>query len=113
MDSAVQAWLISQLGSSTDTADLEQRYARLGSARAVALEVLYERKAALIHDQPSTVTVTGVVGLSYTENIKAIERQINALESGDVPVPPDEPQPGDDDTGIGFGIIRLIERPRR
>lgn len=114
MDAAVRAWLISQLGTNTDLADLDTRYTRLGTARAVALEILRERLAALIHDQPSSLTVSGVVALSFTENIKAIERQINQLENGEPPAPDDPGTQGPDD-GVpdGYGIIQLVERPRR
>ncbi|MFE4915810.1 hypothetical protein ACFRCX_30360 [Streptomyces sp. NPDC056652] len=109
MDAAVRAWLTSQLGTETDLADLATRYARLGTARAVAIEVLYERKAALI-SQPSAVTVTSVVAVNFTANIAALERQIALLEDG-VPPAPDDDTGGTDDGQ--FGIIRLIERPRR
>lgn len=110
MDTAVQAWLLSQLGTTTDLADLETRYARLGTARAVALEVLRERLAALLA-QPATITVSGVVGIGTAENIKAYERQITILESGQPPAP-DDP----DDTAGGpdtLGLLSLVERPRR
>ena len=111
MDAAVQAWLLGQLGKSSDLTDLQTRYTRLGTARAVALEVLYERKAALINDQPASVTVSSVVGVVYTENIKAIERQIALLQDGNPPAP-DDPTPdgGQDDT---LGILYLRERARR
>lgn len=109
MDTAVQAWLLAELGKDTDVADLEQRYQRLGSGRAVAIEVVRERLAEL-RGQPSTVNVTGVVSVSYTESIKAYERQLAALISGEPPAPDD---PDDELTGNGFGIIRLVERPRR
>lgn len=113
MDATVRAWLIAQLGTATNLADLDQRYTRLGTARAVALEVLYERKAALVNDQPASVNVSSVVGVTYTENIKALERQIAALESGQPPAPDDPAPPADDTTGIGFSVIQLRERPRR
>ncbi|MFJ3699498.1 hypothetical protein ACIPW9_36140 [Streptomyces sp. NPDC090052] len=112
MDAAVRAWLVSQLGATTDPVDLEQRYARLGNARRTALEVLYERKAALVYDQPVSVNVSSVVSVGYAENIKAIERQITLLESGD-PSAPDEPDPGDDGGQAPVGFIQLIERRRR
>ncbi|MFJ7990337.1 hypothetical protein [Streptomyces sp. NPDC096351] len=113
MDAAVRAWLTSRLGTSTDQNDLDNRYARLGTARAVAIEVLYERRAALITDQPATLAVTGVVSLSYAENIKAIERLIAQLESGEPPAP-DDPGAGEcDGVPDGYGVIQLIPRPRR
>lgn len=109
MDTAVQAWLLAQLGSATDLTDLETRYARLGSARAVAIEVLTGRLADLLA-QPTTINVTGVVGLGFSENIKALERKIAALQDGDIPAP-DDPDGSDDGTGIGW--IVLEARPRR
>ncbi|MFD7922539.1 hypothetical protein ACFV3R_25345 [Streptomyces sp. NPDC059740] len=111
MDDATRAWLLAQLGTATDTTDLDARYARLGSARAVALEVLYQRRADLLA-QPASLTVSGVVSVAYAENIKAIERQITALEAGDSPAPDDPTGPGGSDT-FDFGVIRLRERPRR
>jgi hypothetical protein len=104
----VQAWLLSQLGTTTSVADLETRYTRLGTARPVALEVLYERKAALLQ-QPASVNVSSVVAVTFTENIKALERQIALLEQGEPPAP-------DDPAGTGdsfIGVARLVERPRR
>lgn len=110
LDTAVQAWLLAQLGETTSTSDLETRYLRLGTARAVALEVLRGRLAALIQ-QPSTVNVSGVVGVGFTENIKALERQITALEGGD-PAAPDDPPPVTDSTAT-IGLLYLRERARR
>ena len=109
MDAAVQAWLLAQLGKSTDLADLAIRYTRLRTARAVALEVLRERLAALL-TQPATVTVSGVVGVGFAENIKAYERQIAALEAGDPPAP-DDPTDGTQYTDLSLFFLR--ERPRR
>lgn len=104
----VTAWLKGELGTTVDLVDLETRYTRLGTARAVALEVLRERLAAL-RAQPANVSVTGVVNVGIAENIKAYERQIAALENGEPPAP-DDPTDG----GIGnLGTLRLIERPRR
>ncbi|MGW3401192.1 hypothetical protein [Streptomyces zhihengii] len=111
MDAATRAWLIAQLGTTTDLTDLDTRYTRLGSSRAVALEVLRERLAALLA-QPSTINVSGVVSISYSEIIKALERQITALENGEPPAP-DDPADDNTDSSSDFGIIRLVERPRR
>ncbi|MEU6016974.1 hypothetical protein ABZ826_23865 [Streptomyces sp. NPDC047515] len=109
MDAAVRAWLASELGKDSDFTDLEVRYTRLGTARAVALEVVRERLAAL-RSQPSTVNVSSVVSVSYIENIKAYERQIALLEDGQPPAPDD---PDDGESSDGFGVMFLVERPRR
>lgn len=111
MDTAVRAWLLAQLGDTTPVADLETRYTRLGSARAVALEVLRGRLAALLQ-QPSTVNVSGAVAVGFSENIKAYERQIAALEAGDIPAPDDPPTTGSD-APAAIGWISLVARPRR
>ena len=111
LTATVQAWLLAQLGTTTPLADLETRYTRLGSARAVAIEVLYERKAALIQ-QPATINVSSVVSLSTAENIRALERQIALLETGEPPAPDDPATPaGEDVPAIGWIVLR--ERPRR
>lgn len=110
MDAAVKAWLLAQLGESTAIADLETRYARLGTARAVALEVLRGRLAKFLQ-QPSTINVSSVVGVGYSENIRALERQIANLEDG-VPAAPDDPA-GSSDPDTTLGTFFLQERPRR
>ncbi|MET7713667.1 hypothetical protein [Streptomyces sp. NPDC005407] len=113
MDAAVRAWLLAQLGTATDTDDLEVRLARLGTSRAVALEVLRERLAALLA-QPASITVPGVVSINYGEIIKALERQIASIEAGEPPAPDDPDDDGDGlPDGYGFDVIRLVERPRR
>ncbi|WP_052457552.1 hypothetical protein [Streptomyces sp. AcH 505] len=113
MDAATRAWLIAQLGTATPLPDLEARFTRLGKARAVALEVLGERLAAFIA-QPTTVNVSGVVSVSFSANIAALQKQIADLRNGQ-PVAPDEDDPdGDGIAGDnGFGVILLRERPRR
>ena len=110
MDAAVQAWLISQLGTATDLTDLAARYTRLGTARAVALEVLNQRLADL-RAQVATVAVSSVVSVSFAENIKAYERQIALLEAG-TPAAPDDPAAVDDDTAQ-IGFLQLVPRRRR
>ncbi|MFJ4473236.1 hypothetical protein ACIP2X_37880 [Streptomyces sp. NPDC089424] len=110
MNDDVKAWLLAQLGSTTDLTDLEARYTRLKSGRAVALEVLRGRLATLLQ-QPSTVNVSGVVAVGFAENIKAYERQILALESGEIVAPDDPPATDDEDAAIGYLILRA--RPRR
>ncbi|MFF1444120.1 hypothetical protein [Streptomyces sp. NPDC058295] len=112
MDTAIQAWLVSQLGTTTDLTDLETRYARLGTARAVAIEVLNQRLADL-RAQASTVNLSGAVSVSFVENIKSYERKIALLETGEPPAP-DEPATGTDDDGtVLLGTFQLVERRRR
>lgn len=111
MDDATRAWLKSQLGTASDFTDLEARYLRLGTARAVALEVLNERLADL-RARVATVNVSGVVSVTFTENIKAYERQIALLEDGGSPAP-DELDPGSDGDTVYLGTFQLVERPRR
>ena len=110
MDTAVRAWLIAQLGTATDLNDLNVRYTRLGTARAVALEVLRERYAELLA-QPTGITVTNVGAINTTANLAAYERQIAALEAGDPPAPDDPPGTGASVEEIGY--LQLIPRPRR
>lgn len=108
---SVQAWLISKLGTATNLTDLETRYTRLGTARAVAIEVLNERLADL-RAQVASVNVSGVVSVTFTENIKAYEREIALLESGDSPAP-DDPPPATTEEPAAIGWITLVARPRR
>ncbi|MFI0156224.1 hypothetical protein [Streptomyces lydicus] len=112
MDDATRSWLIAQLGTDTNLTDLNARYTRLGKARAVAIEVLNQRKADLIA-QPSVIGVSSVVNINTTGNIAALERQIALLEADDAPPAPDEPADTSDASNSQFGIIQLIERRRR
>ncbi|WP_324787047.1 hypothetical protein [Streptomyces sp. H51] len=91
MDAAVVAWLLAQLGPTTDQTDLQARYDRLGAARAVALEVLHERRAKLLAE-PLQLTVNGVATLDQSANLTGLERQIASVEDATTP---DEPNGGD------------------
>jgi len=105
----VRRWLFAQLGPGTDTADLDARYARLGSGRAVALEVLRERLAVLL-GTPLRVTVSGVVTVDNSANAAALRTQIDALENGEPPAP-DDPAPGTgSDLVTGVGVVQLVPR---
>ncbi|MFD5451193.1 hypothetical protein [Streptomyces sp. NPDC127100] len=110
MDEASRRWLLATLGPATDTTDLETRYARLHSLRAVALEVLRERRATLIA-QPLKVTLSGVVSVDTSGNVTVLDRLIAELEDPTTPVPGEE-TPGEG-TEQSSGILRLRERPRR
>ncbi|MFD0315604.1 hypothetical protein [Streptomyces flavalbus] len=87
LSDAEYAYLRSELGEA-DRADLDVRYHRLGSLRAVAVEVLRERKAALISD-PLDVTVQGIATVNMAENLKALERQIADLADSGRSTPTD------------------------
>ncbi|WP_327407434.1 hypothetical protein OG194_25505 [Streptomyces sp. NBC_01288] len=96
---AEYAYLRSELGE-TDRSDLDVRHMRLGSVEAVAVEVLRERRAALVVD-PLAVTVQGVATVNTAENVKAIERQIAGLTV---------------ETSAGSGFVSpvpLLRRPGR
>ncbi|WP_240676894.1 hypothetical protein [Actinacidiphila soli] len=105
MDPAVLAWLLAQLGTSTDPADLQARYTRLGSAKAVALEVLSERRAKLLHD-PLQMTVSGVVTLDNSNNLTGLERQIASVQQGTAP---DDAR---DDVEVVIASLRPKDRSR-
>ncbi|MFG2956394.1 hypothetical protein ACGF5O_22055 [Streptomyces sp. NPDC048291] len=83
MTDADYAYLRSELGEA-DRGDLDARFTRLGSLEDVAVEILRERKAALVAD-PLTVTVQGIATLNNAENVKALERQIAGLGKPDEP----------------------------
>lgn len=106
MDPAVLAWLLSQLGTNTDPADLQARYDRLGQAKDVALEVLAERRAKLLAD-PLQLTVSGVVTLDNSNNVTGLERQIVAVQKA---IAPDET---DGDDGTPELVIAPLRRAHR
>ncbi|MFE3216099.1 hypothetical protein [Streptomyces antimycoticus] len=95
MDEFQRSWLLAQLGPDTDPADLERRFFRLRSARAVALEVLGERRAKLLAD-PLKVTVDGVVTMDLQENLRGIERQIETVRQTSAPDDPEDGGEGSD-----------------
>ncbi|MDN3061231.1 hypothetical protein PH213_43440 [Streptomyces sp. SRF1] len=107
MDEFQRSWLLAQLGPDTDAADLERRFFRLRSARAVALEVLGERRAKLLGD-PLKVTVDGVVTMDLQENLRGIERQIDTVCQ--IPVPVD---PGEESEGKSTLVTSVLVASRR
>lgn len=112
MDQPTLQWLLSQLGTKTDLGDLDTRYARLGAARAVALEILKERKADLL-STPLVLGVSNVVNVSYAGNIAALERQIAYLEDPGSPPAPGEPGFGDPTTETGSHLTTICLHARR
>ncbi|MFF7469922.1 hypothetical protein [Streptomyces sp. NPDC008092] len=108
MDIAVRAWLLAQLGPTTDTADLDARYARLSSVRAVANEVLAERRAKLLAD-PLRMTVDGVVTIDQSNNLAGLERQITTLVDL---VAPDELADGEESTDLVTAPLLRARRGR-
>jgi len=108
MDIAVRAWLLAQLGPTTDTADLDARYTRLTSARAVANEVLAERRVKLLAD-PLRMTVDRVVTIDQSNNLAGLERQITALVDL---VAPDELVDGEESTDLVTAPLLRARRGR-
>ncbi|MFF7613538.1 hypothetical protein [Streptomyces lavendulae] len=100
MNPAVLAWLLAQLGPTTDQNDLAARYARLSSAREVAREILSERRANLLAE-PLRIVVDGVVTIDQSSNLQGIERQLAALAENRAP----------DDAPAGEPGIELITAP--
>ncbi|MGW3121379.1 hypothetical protein ACWDBW_30220 [Streptomyces sp. NPDC001107] len=103
MDEFQRSWLLAQLGPDTDPVDLERRFFRLRSARAVALEVLGERRAKLLAD-PLKVSVDNVVTMDLQENLRGIERQIEQVRQAPAP---DEPSDVDE-AGAALAVTWLV-----
>ncbi|WP_234334773.1 hypothetical protein [Streptomyces sp. NRRL S-118] len=99
VDEFQRSWLLAQLGPATDPADLERRFFRLRSVRAVALEVLGERRAKLLAD-PLKVTVDGVVTMDLQENLRGIERQIEQVHQAPAPDGTDDDEDGDEPIAV-------------
>ena len=108
MDPAVLAWLLAQLGPTTDSTDLTARYARLGTAKAVALEVLAGRRAGLIAE-PLRVVVDGVMTVDNSANLTGLERQIAAVQ---VTAAPDDTAVAATDTMPEVVIAALLPARR-
>ncbi|MGP3945149.1 MULTISPECIES: hypothetical protein [Streptomyces] len=102
MDEFQRSWLLAQLRPDSDPADLERRFFRLRSARAVALEVLGERRAKVLAD-PLKVTVDGVVTMDLRENSRGIELQIEAVCQT---LAPDDPEDeGEEGNALATSVI--------
>ncbi|MEU5428463.1 hypothetical protein ACH4UT_23455 [Streptomyces sp. NPDC020799] len=98
------SWLLAQLGPDTDPAVLQTRYARLHSARAVALEVLNERLSTLLAE-PLKVSVNGVVTVDQSGNVAALERRIASVAAETAP---------DDTPATGRDLLTTVTLcPRR
>ncbi|MEU9120095.1 hypothetical protein AB0C96_09575 [Streptomyces sp. NPDC048506] len=106
MNIDVLRWLQAQLGPDTDAEDLTTRYERLRSAKAVALEILHERIAALVAE-PLKVTVNGVATIDNSANVAALERR--AAQITDETAPDDPPATGHD----LLTTVQLCARRRR
>ncbi|MFE1148959.1 hypothetical protein ACFW42_17830 [Streptomyces albidoflavus] len=76
---AEYAYLHSELVEA-DRVDLDARCQRLGSLQAVAIEVLRERRPAIVSG-PLAITVQRVATVNNAENIRALERQIADLNA--------------------------------
>ncbi|MGB8946472.1 MAG: hypothetical protein WCD21_40495 [Streptomyces sp.] len=103
MNSDVLRWLQAQLGLDTNSDDLDARYERLHSAKAVALEVLHERLAALVAE-PLKVTVNGVATIDNSPNVAALERRAAQIA--------DEVAP-DELSTVGQGLISTVQMSAR
>ncbi|MFJ4684725.1 hypothetical protein [Streptomyces sp. NPDC088789] len=108
MDLILLAWLRAELGTTTDEQDLASRYARLGRARAVAAEVLAERRAKLLAE-PLRMTVDGVVTIDQSNNLAGLERQMAGLAEATAP---DDPAVGEAGTELVTAPLLAVRRTR-
>ncbi|MFE3500291.1 hypothetical protein [Kitasatospora sp. NPDC059160] len=81
-------------------------YQRLHTARAVATEILAERRATLLTD-PLRLVVDGVVTVDRAANLTGIERQLAQLQAT---LGPDEAASGDD--GLGHLVTGYLSPAR-
>lgn len=103
------AWLRDELGDQPDDAALQERYERLGSVRDVAIAVWRRRRTDFIAS-PLSTQLAGVAGVNASENVRAIDRRIAALELLD-----DDPtdSPGEDtDGGSADDRIEFVQMTR-
>lgn len=108
MNEAQYRWLTSTVGQ-VAREDADARYERLGTPKAVALELLREKRAATISGF-SSVSLPGGLSVNQSENIKALERLIVDVTAG-----PDDPTaaPVPDDVVEPLAVTRLRSRWRR
>ncbi|MEV0446029.1 hypothetical protein AB0I84_27000 [Streptomyces spectabilis] len=106
MTGEVLHWLHALLGAHHPADDLASRYERLGSARAVAVEVLRERIAQLLAE-PLKVSVNGVATIDNSSNLTALERRLAQLDAATAPDDPPVAAPAT------VSVIALHVRDRR
>lgn len=94
------AWLKSELGSTESDTDLAIRYERLGTAPAVAVEILKERRAKILAS-PMKLTVNNVATVDNTSNLAALDRRISYLLVN-----------GGDETGAGDPEMPTVRTQR-
>lgn len=78
LSAADTAYLRSELGADLDLTDAQARYARLGDARQVVLEVVRERLAAF-QAGPAQFSVPGVYAQDTSANITALREQLQRV----------------------------------
>lgn len=78
LTAAETAYLQSELGSGVDLADMQVRYDRLGSAKAVALEVIRQRLADALQ-APTSFSIPGVYQETTTGNVSALQEQLKRV----------------------------------
>lgn len=103
------AWLHSEVGALVVDSDLNVRYDRLESVRDVAIEIIRERRNALL-ESPLKVTLNGVASIDNSANVSEYDKRLMSLTSLD-----DDPSdPGDDTTGDSvaepFTLVRARAR---
>ena len=104
-------WLHDELGAAIPDEDLQARYDELESIRDVALAVLRDQRSKLLAS-PLAVSVSGVASINNAENVKAIERRINALVQLD-DNPTDDPGQGAADNAPDTLNVVTLTRTRR
>lgn len=87
-------WLHDELGTPPTDEQLQADFDSRGTVRGVAIAEWSRRRTAMIQ-APTSTTLVGVAAVSYSENLKAIERRLAALsrmdeDPSDDPVPPGE-----------------------
>ncbi len=79
----IRSWVGSAVGRDGDTFDgddLNTRFGVLGSAEAVALQILQQRRADIVLGNPVTWSISGDHSEDWMGNLQALDKHIAQLE---------------------------------
>lgn len=96
----VRSWI----GTTEEDAVFQERYDRLGTMDRAIIESLRAQLAAMVLDQPSSISTPDGLSVQFGENIRALRETLKAfINSGGTDTLPEE--------GVGGANVTRLERP--
>ena len=96
----VRSWI----GTTEEDAVFQERYDRLGTMDRAIIESLRAQLAAMVLDQPSSISTPDGLSVQFGENIRALRETLKAfINSGGTDTLPEE--------SVGGANVTRLERP--